>query len=77
MNKFPKLPSSFIEDFECIKDDLYFNTRTKTYVWRGSWSARIQLDEGGDETFSTTMPYTSSYYNECIKVEFEQIMDQF
>lgn len=50
------------------QDDTLFNLRTKMYVDRGIQSALIQLDEGGEDYFRTTMPYHASFYEECVNL---------
>ncbi len=50
------------------QNDTLFNLRTKMYVDRGIQSALIQLDEGGEDYFRTTMPYNSSFYDECVNL---------
>ena len=50
------------------QNDTLFNLRTKMYVDRGIQSALIQLEEGGEDYFRTTMPYNSSFYDECVNL---------
>jgi hypothetical protein len=47
------------------QDETMYNLRTKKYIERGISRALIQLDEG-EEYFYTTMPYHSSFYDECV-----------
>lgn len=48
------------------QEETFFNLRTKKYIERSTQSALIQLDD--EEYFHTTMPYSSSFYSECIKL---------
>lgn len=50
------------------QDDTLFNLRTKMYVDRGIQSALVQLEEGGEDYFRITMPYNSSFYDECVNL---------
>lgn len=50
------------------QNETMFNLRTKMYVDRGIQSVLIQLDEGGEAYFRTTMPYHASFYDECVKL---------
>lgn len=58
---------------EFIKTAINFNEvlyclRTKVYVERGVHIAKIQLEEGSNEAYTTTMSYHSSFYDECVKL---------
>lgn len=48
------------------QNETSFNPRSQTYIERTIRSATIQLDVGGEEYYRTTMPYESSFYDECI-----------
>lgn len=50
------------------QNETMFNLRTRMYIDRGIQSALIQLDEGGEDYFRTTMPYHASFYDECVKL---------
>lgn len=54
--------------------ETFYNPRTEQYVERGVSSALIQLDFG-EEYFRTTMPYHSSFYDECVNLnELEEAL---
>ena len=58
------------------QNETMFNLRTKKYIERGLSRALIQLDDG-EEYFYTTMPYHSSFYDECVLLKdlHEQIQN--
>ena len=49
------------------QNETLYNPRTQKYIERGIQSALIQLDDS-DGYFHTTMPYTSSFYSECVNL---------
>lgn len=50
------------------KHDALYNPRMRVFVERGTHIAKIQMDVGSSCTYTTTMPYDSSFYHECISL---------
>ncbi|WP_151708842.1 hypothetical protein [Acinetobacter brisouii] len=58
-------PPPFVRD-EIDQDEVLYCLRTEQFIVRSQHGAKIQLDKLSDEYSYSTMPYSSSFYDECV-----------